>query len=245
MTSRSDNNNTNNNNQKKTQNAFHIGEGEDETLHMAAYAGNQAMCILRLNQKTSKVTSRDEDGRTPIHWAAAGGHASVFEFLLGQLETDEQRAKVVNKKDDGGWTPLHSATSSGHLEVVKLLVEKYLCNVNLKNDNGQIALHYVKKNEIIASILIPKTKDLNIQAKRGQTTPLMKSVMIGCSDIVNQLISTDKIEINLQDASGNTALHLAYEAGYQEIVQILESKGKASKSIANKEKKLPSQMRRN
>ena len=41
------------------------------------------------------------------------------------------------------------------------------------------------------------------------------------------------------------ALHLAYEAGYQEIVQILESKGKASKSIANKEKKLPSQMRRN
>ena len=73
----------------------------------------------------------------------------------------------------------------------------------------------------------------------------MKSVMIGSSDIVNQLISTDKIEINLQDASGNTALHLAYEAGYQEIVQILESKGKASKSIANKEKKLPSQMRRN
>ena len=69
--------------------------------------------------------------------------------------------------------------------------------------------------------------------------------MIGCSDIVNQLISTDKIEINLQDASGNTSLHLAYEAGYQEIVQILESKGKASKSIANKEKKLPSQMRRN
>ena len=72
----------------------------------------------------------------------------------------------------------------------------------------------------------------------------MKSVMTGSTDIVNQLISTDKIEINLQDASGNTALHLAYEAGYQEIVQLLETKGKASKNIVNKEKKLPSQMSR-
>lgn len=51
-----------------TKNAFHIVDGESETLHMAAYAGNKAMCIMRLNQKHTKVTSRDEDGRTRTYF---------------------------------------------------------------------------------------------------------------------------------------------------------------------------------
>ena len=167
----------------------------------------------------------------------------MLDFLLGQLETDEARQKAVNKKDEGGWTPVMSATSSGHSDVVKKLCEDYNCDVNKQNDNNQIPLHYVKKNEIIASILIPKTNNLNQQSKRGGVTSLMKSVMIGSAGIVNQLISTgDKCQINLQDASGNTALHYAYSEGNKEIINLLENKGNASRAIVNKEKKLPSQM---
>lgn len=51
-----------------SKNAFHIGDGQSETLHHAAYAGNKAMCIMRLNQKHTKVTSRDEDGRTRTYF---------------------------------------------------------------------------------------------------------------------------------------------------------------------------------
>ena len=51
-----------------TKNAFHIADGESETLHMAAYNGNKAMCIMRLNQRHTKLTTRDEDGRTRTYF---------------------------------------------------------------------------------------------------------------------------------------------------------------------------------
>jgi ankyrin repeat protein len=54
--------------------AFHVPPGADETLHAAAYAGNKARVHLFLTSGGGTAGSRDEDGRTPIHWACAGGH---------------------------------------------------------------------------------------------------------------------------------------------------------------------------
>ena len=54
--------------------AFHVADGDDETLHAAAYAGNKARVHLFLENGGGKAGSRDEDGRTPLHWACAGGH---------------------------------------------------------------------------------------------------------------------------------------------------------------------------
>ena len=54
--------------------AFHVPEGEDETLHAAAYAGNKARVCMFFNSGGGTAGSKDEDGRTPLHWACAGGH---------------------------------------------------------------------------------------------------------------------------------------------------------------------------
>ena len=54
--------------------AFHVAEGDDETLHAAAYAGNKARVCMFFNSGGGTAASRDEDGRTPLHWACAGGH---------------------------------------------------------------------------------------------------------------------------------------------------------------------------
>ena len=121
---------------------------------------------FELNQKTSKVTSemwRNTNSLGCCWWSCKCIR------IVGQLKRMNSVQDLAKKKM---MDAMPYTTSLGQL-VVKLLV-KYLCN-EFENDNGQIH-HY---NEIIASILIPKTKDLNVQAKRGKTTPTMKSVMVG------------------------------------------------------------------
>ena len=63
--------------------------------------------------------SKDEDGRTPLWWAAAGGHEAVVKLLV---ERDDVTA---DSKDYDGRTPLWWAAARGHEAVVKLLRLKH------------------------------------------------------------------------------------------------------------------------
>jgi ankyrin repeat protein len=64
-----------------------------------------------------EVNSKDEDGRTPLSWAAKEGHEAVVKLLLA-ISTIE-----VNSKDKNGQTPLSYAVEERHKAVVKLLLE--------------------------------------------------------------------------------------------------------------------------
>ena len=46
------------------------------------------------------VFSKDNKGKTPLHWAALSGHKDVVELLLASKAE-------VNAKNNDGQTPLH------------------------------------------------------------------------------------------------------------------------------------------
>lgn len=63
------------------------------------------------------VNVRDQNQRTPMHWAADYGQVSVIEFLCKQAGVD------INPKDRFGITPLLAAVYENHEEAVKVLLK--------------------------------------------------------------------------------------------------------------------------
>ena len=70
-----------------------------------------------LIQKGAKFNIKDEEGKTPLHYAAIRGWIEIAQVLL-EFKADP------NLKDKGGYTPYHYAKFNDYTEIVSLL-KKY------------------------------------------------------------------------------------------------------------------------
>jgi ankyrin repeat protein len=73
--------------------------------------------MVKLLVDTGKVDVdfKDENGRTPLSWAAEEGHEAVVKLLVDTGKVD------IDSKDGDGRTPLSRAAKERHEAVVKLL----------------------------------------------------------------------------------------------------------------------------
>ena len=62
---------------------------------------------------TDNPNAPDEDGITPIHWAAFNGHIVIAKILVPLADNP------INALNRDGKTPLHYAAMKGHTEIVK------------------------------------------------------------------------------------------------------------------------------
>lgn len=88
-------------------------------LHWAAYFGVVSIMKLLLESSdNSAVNAQDTPlGRTPLSYAAEGGHTETIQLLLATQSAD------VSSKDIHNQTPLSYATRNGHEGVVQLLLD--------------------------------------------------------------------------------------------------------------------------
>jgi ankyrin repeat protein len=63
-----------------------------------------------------QAESKDDDGRTPLLWAAAYGSKATVELLV--------QTSDVDAIDDHGWTALQLAPLNAHTEVEQFLLQK-------------------------------------------------------------------------------------------------------------------------
>lgn len=107
-------------------------------IHDAAKDGDLARVKVLLKSSPRLVFSRDEDGETPLHWAALRGHGDVARCLLANKAD-------VNARDKEGETPLLLASRNGHQDIVELLLASKP-DLNASDNVGFTAVRWAAKN---------------------------------------------------------------------------------------------------
>jgi ankyrin repeat protein len=110
----------------------------------AAEEGDINKVELILEENPRLLNSKDENGATPLHVAAAKGHRNIAELFLA-------RGAKLNAKDHEGCTPLHHAVINNHIPLVELLISEN-AKINVRDISGYTPLrmaHNTRLKEMI------------------------------------------------------------------------------------------------
>ncbi|KAI1736396.1 Glycerophosphoryl diester phosphodiesterase family-domain-containing protein [Xylaria scruposa] len=166
---------------------------DDESVQLLLYI----LECLQPNQR-SALSSKDSQGRIPLHYAAQYGFVVLCEIIMSKMQewgqfdvTDGIDAPEWQDKE--GNAPLHLAVIGGHPLTTKCL---------LKGENWQGSDHIHRKPVSQSSAVLAMATRANF---------------VG---IVKMLVEAG-VDINWQDGTGETALHIAARFGHTECARIL------------------------
>eukprot|EP00092_Neocalanus_flemingeri_P073658 GFUD01090945.1.p1 GENE.GFUD01090945.1~~GFUD01090945.1.p1 ORF type:complete len:100 (-),score=31.15 GFUD01090945.1:72-332(-) len=75
---------------------------------------SMSLALGHCKQEDVNCQTRQEDGRTPLHVAAARGNTTMVQMIIWYQGN-------MNTLDKNGETPLYSARMSGNMDVLALL----------------------------------------------------------------------------------------------------------------------------
>lgn len=180
-----------------------------------AIENNDLKKVKELTVKDDSVLNfKDNEGNTPLHYAAIFGLGTIVEFLL----TNGANIDAVNIQLN---TPLYEAINNSHDEVSKLLINRG-ADIHKQNVIGNSPLHIaVQKNrKSIAEILIESGADIECK-QMAQMTPLnLATLMTNDYDMVRLLIEKGA-DVNAKNKNGATPLVNAAENGYLDVIDLL------------------------
>lgn len=176
-------------------------------LHLAARAGDADMVLL---SRLASVDAADADGKTPAHYAAAGGHAAVVQFLLN-YNAD------VNLEDEQEATPLSLAAQHQHAAVLQQLAK----HVASKTDTAAFPHQAIAwKNSL---------SPLHKAAAAGQCEVVKALLVEGVPVDFPGLVTWDDDE----PSTHVTPLMLAANSGQEAAAQLLLGRGAVASAQDN------------
>ncbi|KAI1340013.1 glycerophosphodiester phosphodiesterase GDE1 [Xylariaceae sp. FL0016] len=174
---------------------------EDPNLLKKDDPSVQILCHLLDNLKPeqrSALSSKDSLGRIPLHYAAQYGFVVLCQVIMAKMQAwgqfnVEDGVDAPEWQDEEGNAPLHLAVIGGHPLTTKCL---------LRGENWQ-GTDQIKRKPVSQSSAV-----LALATKNDFAA------------IVRMLVEAG-VDINWQDATGETALHLAARFGHLECAKIL------------------------
>lgn len=159
---------------------------------------------------------------------------------LDQVKCVLEKGINPNCEDGLAATPLIVAADNGNLEMVRLLLD-HGANVNFANSFGETALMIAAREAHLEMVkeLFAKKADIHARDNKGNTllsylicnSRLKKKYDIHLLDTIAFFLLR-KIDINVQNENGNTALMIAVNKKYMKVVKLLVWVG-ADRSIVN------------
>ncbi len=170
------------------------------------------------------MNTKNEDGATSLHAAAANGHEEIAEVLLAN------RADV-NAKSDYLLTPLHLAAAVGHKGIVEVLLANK-ADVNARDKDGRTSLFFaaLKGYKDVVEVLLANKADANVADKDGRT-PLFAAATEGYKEVVEVLLAS-KADVTIKDKDGLTPLSAAGVNGHKEVMEVLLTNAVAVREAA-------------
>ncbi|MGP8200312.1 MAG: ankyrin repeat domain-containing protein [Limisphaerales bacterium] len=204
-------------------------------IHDTARDGDLERIRTLLKDNPGLVFSKDNDGWTPLHFAAANGHMEVVELLLANKAE-------VNAEASNGWTPLRLATLRGHKDIAELL-RKYgsqdtVTTVATSTDapatttaTTDTTIHDAAKNGDLEKVkgLLKANPDLVSSKDDDGMTALHLAAMKGHKDVV-ELLLTNKADVNAKNNYGATPLKLVELSGRDDVEKLLHEHAVPTKS---------------
>ena len=163
-------------------------------------------------------------GKTALMAAAKASASNLVQRLL-------ERGADVNARNDNGGTALMFAAIPGHLETMSLLID-HGADVNAFGHFHWTALMVAasKGHGDGVRLLLRNGADPNVQDTYGWT-PLMRAVYGDKRDAVAALLEDERLNLEVRDERGATALHVAVERGRPGFVAQLLALGADPRSI--------------
>lgn len=155
---------------------------------------------LREDQRPA-LSSRDSFGRLPLHYAAQFGFVVVCQVLMAKMQEwgqfhVEEGIDAPDWQDKEGNAPLHLSVIGGHALTTQALLQGENWQ-GLNEDKAKMRREVFKSSAVLA-----------IAAKSN------------FKRIVKLLVDAG-VDINWQDSSGETALHIAARFGHDECARVL------------------------
>ena len=202
-----------------------------------------ALSMAIIQNKTDVVTELLDGGmdvnhitqtrQTALLCALTGKNFPLSELLI-------KRGANVNFATRGGFTILMQTIKSCTVNFSELIIT-HGADVNAQDDRGETALFHALRfqlnREEKLSLLLQHGADVN-HVNMSTQTPLMVVARDSHVDVF-RIVMNSKLNINVQDNNGNTALHLAVRfSAYDEKLKDLVSNG-ADVNIVNSRDETP------
>ena len=196
-----------------------ICEDDRTVLHIAAENSGIEFVQLILTINPDINAKENETLSTPLHLAASAGNTRVCRLLL-------DKGSKIDLPNKTNHTALHLAVLEGHLETTILLLD-YRFSPKKTAVFESPVLHYAANegNQKFIAPLIRAEADPEAQNTNKQRA-LHFAARKGHVEFVEQLFATvPNLEVDPQDSSGKTPMHLAAIAGHLKTIRALQARG--------------------
>ena len=199
-------------------------------FHLAAQEGNVKTLetLIHLEKDPRRALSlKDKNGSTPFHCATLRDQSTTAALLLHEIITHRLPAgeEVHLEPDTDGNTLLHMAAKFGMIDAIPSLIQRHGINVNVKGRYGRTPLHMATHNGQVEATrkLIEQGADVNARSDEedGLTTPLHEAAFRGQTAVVELLLQSQGLDINLQNKRQFTAASIAVMNGNLPIARML------------------------
>lgn len=193
------------------------------TIFSASQRGDNALITHLISTSRATASDRDEEGITPLHWAAINAHVPTCKLLL------DMGAEIDALGGDLVASPLQWAARNGHLYAMQMLLS-HGADPTIKDAQGFNTLHLTVHSSAVMPLVLllqhpafASIDSLDSADSQGHT-PLMWAAYQGDA-ISLDLLLAHGADVHRVDDAGLTPMHWAVVKGNRLCIRKLASTG--------------------